>query len=302
MHHYMRAVGFTRPPKRKEIFDFISKGIAASPSYRAYTTNDEDDDSLLAQYDIELGDNYGITVCGQFDEGDQFFPEYYFPYLESDRISTVEELSVERRIDNYSFAGMVDDYKVGVTLIFRIRNSIEYIKNHHVNFDPLHQVTTSLTALSLKGSILLPIYKSEDDKNRKKNTEIKRRNLMTQAHKGDEAAMRDLTVTDMDTYANILSHIQYEDVYSLVDTYFMPYGAECELYSVMGEIKHLQISRNRLTDEEVVIMTIDCNSLQLDVAINRKDLFGEPEVGRRFKGVIWLQGKLNFPVSDDFKI
>ncbi|MEE1517216.1 MAG: DUF3881 family protein, partial [Lachnospiraceae bacterium] len=31
-----------------------------------------------------------------------------------------------------------------------------------------------------------------------------------------------------------------------------------------------------------------------DVCINKKDLLGEPEVGRRFKGSIWVQGYINY--------
>ena len=42
-------------------------------------------------------------------------------------------------------------------------------------------------------------------------------------------------------------------------------------------------------------MTIECNDLLMDVCINKEDLYGEPEVGRRFKGVIWLQGMIHFP-------
>ena len=42
-------------------------------------------------------------------------------------------------------------------------------------------------------------------------------------------------------------------------------------------------------------MNLDCNDLNFDICINKKDLLGEPEVGRRFKGVVWLQGCVNFP-------
>ena len=31
-----------------------------------------------------------------------------------------------------------------------------------------------------------------------------------------------------------------------------------------------------------------------DVCINSEDLMGEPAVGRRFKGVIWMQGNINY--------
>ena len=41
-------------------------------------------------------------------------------------------------------------------------------------------------------------------------------------------------------------------------------------------------------------MTIECNDIQFDICINREDLLGEAKVGRRFKGLIWLQGQLHF--------
>ena len=36
------------------------------------------------------------------------------------------------------------------------------------------------------------------------------------------------------------------------------------------------------------------NDIPLDVCINERDLMGIPETGRRFKGVVWLQGLINF--------
>ena len=49
-----------------------------------------------------------------------------------------------------------------------------------------------------------------------------------------------------------------------------------------------------MTNEEVYELRIACNDLEIDVCINTSDLMGEPEVGRRFKGVIWLQGSIHF--------
>jgi len=74
----------------------------------------------------------------------------------------------------------------------------------------------------------------------------------------------------------------------------MPYAVECDLYSVIGEIVNISKQKNDLTDEEVYILTLDCNSLIFDVGINAKDLLGEPRIGRRFKGPIWLQGYVDF--------
>ena len=99
----------------------------------------------------------------------------------------------------------------------------------------------------------------------------------------------------MDTYTMISKKIQKEDVFSIVDTYFMPYGVECDQYSVLGEILSSEKIQNNLSGEQVYRMTINCNDLIFDLCINEEDLMGEPEAGRRFKGTIWMQGYINFP-------
>lgn len=299
MNKYLRAIGFTRTPTLKQIYDIIQNGVQ-NPHHRAYTTDDEDESSLLAEFEIETGNGFGITVCGQFDENDEFFPDYYYPYLDTDVVSTSEKLNVESRVDNDTFAGECDDLRVGVTLIFRVRNAIEYRKNLHTSFLPLDHTTVSLSALSTEGTVMLPIYKSPDDLRQKKDTELKRRRLMNAARNGDENAMKDLTLSDIEAYSNILAHLQYEDVYTLVESYFMPYGAECELYSVMGEITSVESRKNTITGESIFILTVQSNGLPLEIAINQNDLYGDPKIGRRFKGVVWLQGKINFPLSSEF--
>ena len=85
-----------------------------------------------------------------------------------------------------------------------------------------------------------------------------------------------------------------EDIYSIVDTFFMPYGIECDQYQIMGNINYCNKVRNYLTDEYIYQLNIECNDLKFDICINEADLTGEPEEGRRFKGNIWLQGRINF--------
>ena len=88
--------------------------------------------------------------------------------------------------------------------------------------------------------------------------------------------------------------IQTEDIYSLVDTYFMPYGIEFDHYSVLGEIIAVEKRQNKVSKENLNIITIKCNDMVFDVCINEKDLVGEPRVNRRFKGIVWMQGHINF--------
>ena len=96
------------------------------------------------------------------------------------------------------------------------------------------------------------------------------------------------------TYSLLSKRITHEDVLSIVDTYFMPYGIESDQYSVLGEIMDVTLLQNRFTEENVYSMEIMCNDILFSVCINQKDLLGEPEVGRRFKGNIWMQGSVKY--------
>lgn len=54
----------------------------------------------------------------------------------------------------------------------------------------------------------------------------------------------------------------------------MPYGIECDQYSIMGEILDFMTFKNIITGEEICQLTLDCNDMQFDVCINKNDLLG----------------------------
>ena len=83
-----------------------------------------------------------------------------------------------------------------------------------------------------------------------------------------------------------------EDVLSIVKSTFMPYGIESDQYSILGEIIDYTKVENSYTKETMYELKLVCNDLHFDVCINEKDLLGEPEIGRRFKGNVWMQGSL----------
>ena len=41
-------------------------------------------------------------------------------------------------------------------------------------------------------------------------------------------------------------------------------------------------------------MRLDVNELVFDICVPVKSVIGDPAVGRRFKGNMWLQGRINF--------
>lgn len=292
MHKYMRAIGFSELKSRKELKQLLTD-IVVSSSERAYTSNNEE--VILAEFSKDFAENIGITVCGEFDDEEKFVYEYYYPYMRGSIISTEEDVSVERHASQESYAGICDDIRVGVSLIFYLQNMIAYVKVQNSGKLPIRGTTLTLSGLSLSGTIMMPIVKNESDRKKVNRAALNRGNLIAAARKGDEDAIESLTLEDMDTYTAISKKIHTEDVFSLVDTYFMPYGVECDQYSVLGEITECRLVKNKLTGESVYQMLINSNDLQMDVCINEKDLLGEPQVGRRFKGIVWVQGYINFP-------
>lgn len=292
MHRYMRAIGFSSFNNRKKLQELLTEVVMNSDS-RSITMNQED--KLLGEFCKDFAANLGVAVCGEYDEDDKFIFEYYYPYIKGTGVTSYEDVSVERHADKDSYAGVCDDIKVGISLIFYLKNRIPYVKAQSMGKLPIRGTSLTLSALSDKGSILLPIQKNEEQLQRVKQASANRTTLLAAARRGDENAIETLTLEDMDMYTTISRRIQKEDIFSLVDTYFMPYGVECDQYSVLGEIVNIKITTNNLTGEKIYILTICCNELTFDVCINIIDLFGEPQVGRRFKGVIWLQGMINFP-------
>lgn len=292
MHKFLRAVGFSQYIEKKQVQKLI-RDIIIHADERSYTTVGEK--TLVAEFDRNFAEDIGIAVCGEFDEDDTYSFDYYLPYLRSDLVSTAEDISIERHAAKESYAGICDDPKVGVSLIFYLQNMISYLKLQGEGKIPAKGTSLNLSALSCQGTIMMPIQKTEWQKKKIAKDVVQRNRLIQAARGGDEEAMESLTLEDMDTYTSISRKIQKADIFSLVDTYFMPYGVECDQYSVLGEITDMKLVTNGLTGEKVHILTLCCNDLNLKVAINSIDLLGEPAVGRRFKGSVWLQGQVNFP-------
>ena len=291
MHKYLRAIGFSELSDRAKLKDILTDAIQTSDR-RAYTLNSEN--ILLGEFCKDFADSMGIAVCGEFDEEDKFIYDYYYPYLRGEGITTSEDVSVERHIARDSYAGVVEDMNMGISMIFYLQNMIPYVKAQATGRLPVRGTTLTLSALSLGGTILLPIHVDEEKKDQSRRHSIERHRLIEEARKGSEEAMETLTLEDMDTYSAVNARIQHEDIFSIVDTFFMPYGMECDQYSIMGEIVGMRLATNHVTGEKIYILTICCNELTFDVCINIIDLLGEPQVGRRFKGTVWLQGYINF--------
>ena len=291
MHKYLKSIGFTNLDQKSELDKLLAD---VRDHYDRKKIVENEDHHLFAEISKEYGYDCGITVCGEYDEDDKCQMEYYFPYFSGSQITSYEEIVVERHAGKESYAGACDDMRVGISLIFYLLNAGDYMNVRQNGMLRELQTSLTLSGLAASGTILLPVSKNVEQKEADKKLSQQRNSLIAAARTGDEDAMESLTMEDIDMYTMISRRIQHEDVYTIVDSYFMPYGIECDQYNLMGEITDCNTTVNSQTGEKLYQLGLMSNDIPLDICINEKDLLGSPEVGRRFKGVIWLQGMINF--------
>lgn len=290
MHKFMRTIGFSMYQKKKDM-EALLKDLAGQAVRTGRLT--EKDGSMFCELRAELAEGMGVVMAGEVDEEGNFNQEYYFPYVKNTGVSSEAECSIQRHAEKETYAGLLDEYRVGISLIFYMENSLEY-RLRRTNREVTGAKGVSLTGLSVQGKILLPVQKTKQQAESSRQAAKKRTSLIEAAKNGDEDAIETLTIEDIDLYSMVSRRIAHEDIYSIIDTCFMPCGVECDQYSVIGEITDIEIKTNRMTGEEVYNLSLDCNDMNFHVAINKQDLLGEPLPGRRFKGQVWMQGTVEF--------
>lgn len=293
MHSYLRSIGFRNVKHKQEIKSLIDD-IINNPDIKKIT--EDEDGNVFAELSREFGQFIGIAVRGEYVDDTNFQMDYYYPYFVGSGVSTEEKVEVEKRSDREAYAGICDEMRIGVTLIFYLQNVIEYLQESQTKSGRRIPINTTISALSTSGKVILPIYKNESQIKYSEKYNNNRTHLMAAARDGDEEAMESLTLEDIDTYSMISRRVMTEDIFSIVDTYFMPYGIESDQYSIMGEILDFYTVKNKQTAEKCYVLTLNSNHLIFDVCINQEDLLGEPAPGRRFKGVIWMQGQINYNI------
>lgn len=292
MHSYLRAIGLSNINNRIDLNNLLDK-IIDRPT-KVSSIQQAGDSGSLTEITMEYADGMGITLRGEMDENNHFHMEHYFPFLHGQNVSTREEVGINKRVDAEAYTGMCDDFRLGVSLIFYLQNVIEFLEKKKQNMPMSTSFAVTLAALSLEGRILLPIEKDEVQV-RNITAETKYRNsLIAEAKKGNQDAIDSLTIDDIDTYAMVSRRAKKEDIYTIVDTSFIPFGSESDNYSIIATITDCNLLVNELTKEEVYDLQLVCNDLNFRLCINKEDLMGEPSVGRRFKGNIWMQGSIAF--------
>lgn len=322
MHKYLRAVGFSQFQKKSQIDDFFKENLKDENLISTYISQDM---RLCGQYNIQVCQGAGVTVIGEQEMNQLALMDFYYPYLKGYDYTLIQECTIERHSDKDSYAGIIDDYRMGIALIFQLTNGNVYnslIKSHKLTDIKIDKIY--LSALSTSGRIILPIDKKELSGNEfadkaKLNDDFN--GYVEDDDDDDENYMDEPPITtrligDMDDFADGIGgkavsigigiklpkdpigqqemRLKNEDLYSIVETSLVPYGIECDKYQIVAEILSVNRKTNKFTGENLVEMRVDTMGLQFNLMINEEDLEGEPLPGRRFRGVIWLLGEVEF--------
>lgn len=289
MHSFLKAVGFSNIKSRKEVEQLIH--MVKEQGAERYMAN-FGGKTMIAEILFDVAEDIGVALRGEYDERGNFHAEHYFPYLRGQNVSSKEPVFVSKRVDTDAYTGMCDDYRLGVSLIFYLQNVTDYVSRGYP--EERNERPITLAALATEGKILLPTLSMQTAPVKEAVDTSGRTALIEAARKGDKQAMEALTIDDIDLYAQINKRLKTEDIYSIVETTFIPYGSESDNYTILATIESVSERKNRITGEDLYYMNVRCNELRFPVCINKNNLYGEPKEGRRFRGNIWMQGTVNF--------
>ncbi len=342
MHKYLRAVGFSNYQKKSQIDDFFKENLKDENLISTYISQDM---RLCGQYNIQVCQGAGVSVIGEQERNQLALMDFYYPYLKGYDYTLIQECTIERHSDKDSYAGIIDDYRMGIALIFYLTNGNVYnslIKTYKPTDIKIDRIF--LSALSISGRIILPIDKKEisgnefADKSKLNNeydTTIDDKQYDEDDYEEsdedddsiddllDDAPITTRLIGDMDDFSDGIGgkavsigigiklprdpigeqemRLKNEDLYSIVETSLVPYGIECDKYQIVAEIISVNRKVNKFTGETLVEMRVDTMGLQFNLMINEDDLEGEPLPGRRFRGVIWLLGEVEFLTKTEDK-
>ena len=296
MHLFLRSAGFSQYKKQTDIEELLTMLQNQYMDTARSCINEYGEECLEIR--AEVAENIGITIFGVRDSNGEFHRQYYAPYVASQDVTTLLPVMVDRHVDDRSLKASVEDGRIGVSLIFSLDNTLDYLALRaagKVTADkPIEKAASKLAAFSTDGKILLPSLQESGVPTPALINGRPREALISAAKNGDQLAMEELAMNDMNLMQEMDERLRHEDMYSIVDQCVMPQGIECDIYLVLGRILHVDIKKNNLTGEEIYDLTIMADETTFHVAINAADLMGEPVEGRRFKGMVWMMGRVDF--------
>lgn len=287
MNRFLSSIGFNNIEDQEQVETLLRK-MVTDTSDRQFIRKKTG--TVSVEYRTMVSEHAGICVCGEEDQNEKFHVTHYFPFCTNNNSRYEEFVLFNKKTSQNEYAGMCDDKALGATIIFYVTNVADY-KYKYKESNDVDDVFVEFSGLSTKGNVILPVAM----RSVRPETILKKLGKKIKEEEKNEDDAKDiisLSMEDLDKMAMINRRIQKEDILSIVESSLIPHGTETDMYLLVGEIRRVIEEKNRYTGEEMYILLVSLNSILINIAINKKDLYGEPAVGRRFRGSIWLQGKV----------
>ena len=123
MHKYMRTIGFSQYTSRQDLDKLLKKLVKDASKSDILK---ESDGEIFCELRAQTAPGMGVAIAGRLSQRGIFKQEYYFPYVESSQVTSTADCSIQRHTERETFAGLLDEYRVGISLIFYMENSMEY--------------------------------------------------------------------------------------------------------------------------------------------------------------------------------
>ncbi len=287
MHQYLRAIGFSNIKNLHQL-DRIHREIQRTPDRRMVVSRSLRSSLVQLNKDYGAG-GIGLSVLGEMDSEDSFLIEHSFPYIQPGNYVHTDEVQVDKFNDRSGYYGMIDN--INLSVIFTLINVAE-ITDYMWKAPLPSTLSVRLSGLSLGGDILLPLMKTEQDL--QYECEKMKEDLATihMIRHGHQELLDRMMLREMDLKDTIDHRIDTEDVLSIVDSSMIPSGLQSDVYDIIGTIVDMNEIENVQTGEHVMLLDVACLYYVIRIAVNKNDLHGEPDIGRRFHGITWLQGSV----------
>lgn len=146
MHKFMRTVGFSMYQKKQDMAKLL-KRLAKEAEMTGRLA--EQEGSRFCELRTEVAPGMGVAMIGEMSPKGTFSREYYFPYVKNPDVSSEAECSIQRHTERETYAGLLDEYRVGISLIFYMENSMEYRMRRSAR-QPVQPKGAALTGLAVR--------------------------------------------------------------------------------------------------------------------------------------------------------
>ncbi|MQN02008.1 MAG: DUF3881 family protein [bacterium LCO1.1] len=254
-----------------------------------------DDEGKSPEKKIEITryikDNLAIRERGFIYKDGTFVRQNVFPIVDTDRKAAIDNVDLIELKNRRGSLVKVESWKLGCILFSYVQNLYEVTDGVNLTEEARMLFNgITLTGLSNSGVVILP--KGDDKDKELEKIEGKRQRIRNELSAGKEEAYEELTLTEMEIYSKIENRVKNKGVYGVVQDTFMPKSVEEDVYFVIGTIEDFRKTSIDFNGQLVYQLDLNCCGFDFVVAINSRDLFGEPKVGRRFKGKVWMQSKI----------